>query len=146
MIRLGRLLPALVLALAACGGGAGTATGDLTVTDAWARASTGMGMAGAAYLTIANGTGTDDTLLAVRTDAARSPEIHETTSSGGMMGMQKVDRVPVPAGKTVRLEPGGLHVMLIGLTGELVPGSTIELVLVFETAGEVTVTAEVRAS
>jgi len=63
---------------------------------------------------------------------------------GGMMTMQPVDSVPVLAGETVELKPGGFHVMLLDVQKELVPGDTIEVTLTFELAGEVTVTAEVR--
>lgn len=138
----------LLVSLAACSSGSGgSPSGSLTVTDAWARPSTGMATAGAAYLTITNGTGEADALLSVATPAAANPEIHETTAAGsGMMGMHPVDRIDVPAGQTVKLEPGGYHIMLINLTGELTAGSTIQLTLTFEKAGQVTVTAEVRAS
>ena len=68
----------------------------------------------------------------------------EGGSGGGMMKMQPVDSVPVPAGETVELKPGGFHVMLLDVQKELVPGDTIEVTLRFELAGEVTVTAEVR--
>jgi periplasmic copper chaperone A len=141
----------LVLSVAACsssgvGAGAG-GSGKLTVADAWARTSTGMDVAGAAYLTITNGTGQADALLGVSTPAATSAEIHETMAAGsGMMGMQPVDRVEIPAGQTVKLEPGGFHIMLNGLAAELKAGEAIELTLTFEKAGEIKVTAEVRAS
>jgi hypothetical protein len=68
----------------------------------------------------------------------------ETTMAGGMMTMQPVDRIPVPAGESVALEPGGYHIMLMELAAPLEVGSTIEVTLVFEAAGEVVVTAEVR--
>jgi periplasmic copper chaperone A len=55
-----------------------------------------------------------------------------------------VERVALPAGQSVELKPGGLHVMLINLTGPIEPGSTIEITLDFETAPDLTVTAEVR--
>jgi periplasmic copper chaperone A len=63
-----------------------------------------------------------------------------------MMRMQPVDEIPVPAGATVVLEPGGLHIMMLDLAAPLEVGSTIELVLTFEQAGDVVVTAEVRDS
>lgn len=143
----------LALALGACSASSSSSSsspsggGSLTVTDAWARTSMSMDTAGAAYLTITNGTGQGDALIGVSTAAASSPEIHETTATGsGMMGMHPVDRIAIPAGQTVKLEPGGYHIMLIGLTGELKAGAKIELTLKFERAGEVKVTAEVRAS
>lgn len=68
------------------------------------------------------------------------------TSSGPMMGMQKVDRVEIPAGGRLELKPGSYHIMLIGLTQDLKVGDRIEITLRFEKAGEITVSAEVRAS
>jgi copper(I)-binding protein len=137
---------AIVAACSSTGGGTATA-GTLTVTGAWARPSMTMALAGAAYLTITNGTGQADALLGVTTPAAKNPELHETTAgASGMMAMRPVARIEIPAGKTVKLEPGGYHIMLINLTAELVVGSTIELTLQFEKAAPVTVIAEVRAS
>ncbi|OGO54847.1 MAG: hypothetical protein A2V85_16840 [Chloroflexi bacterium RBG_16_72_14] len=137
----------LALALAGCSSAASPSAGAMVVTGAWARTSMGTEMAGAAYMTITNETGRADALISVATDAAANPEIHQTTEdASGMMGMHPVERLDIPAGGTVTLEPGGFHIMLINLTGELVAGSTIELTLTFEQAGEVTVSAEVRAS
>ena len=73
-------------------------------------------------------------------------EIHETTTDmNGMTGMSPIARLPVPAGGTARLEPGGFHLMMTGLKGPLAAGATVELDLVFEHAGRVVVQAEVRA-
>jgi hypothetical protein len=62
------------------------------------------------------------------------------------MGMQPVSRVEIAAGASLQLQPGSYHVMLVGLTRDLVIGETIDLTLTFEKAGPVTVKAEVRAS
>lgn len=147
-LRVAALPVLLAIALAACSvGGAPAGTGTLSVSGAWARPSMGMALAGAAYLTISNGTGKGDALLGVTTPAANSPELHETTAdSSGVMAMQPVDSIEIPAGATVELKPGSYHVMLIGLTGELVAGSTIDLTLQFRDAGPITVTAEVRGA
>lgn len=61
-----------------------------------------------------------------------------------MMGMREIEELPVPAGATVQLVPGGYHLMLIDLAEDLVPGSEFELTLTFAEAGDVTVTVEVR--
>lgn len=63
---------------------------------------------------------------------------------GGMMTMREVERIEIPAGTTVTLEPGGYHVMMMDVQRTLSPGDTIEITLTFERAGEVVVTAEVR--
>ena len=65
---------------------------------------------------------------------------------GGMMGMQPIARLEIPAGGTVELMPGSYHIMLIDLKQELKAGDKIEITLTFEKAGEVKVTAEVRES
>ena len=66
--------------------------------------------------------------------------------TGGMVGMQPIERLEIPAGATVELKPGSYHIMLIGLKQELKAGETIEITLTFEKAGDVKVTAEVRES
>jgi copper(I)-binding protein len=63
---------------------------------------------------------------------------------GGMMTMQPVESIAVPAGEKVALEPGGYHVMLLDVKKVLEPGDTIDVTLTFEKAGEITTTAEVR--
>jgi copper(I)-binding protein len=70
-----------------------------------------------------------------------------TTMAGGgsgMMTMRPVEKVEIPADSTVKLEPGGLHVMLLGLEKDLVVGDTVEVTLTFSGAGEMTLTAEVK--
>jgi copper(I)-binding protein len=137
---------ALVAALAGCsGGGTGGGVG-LTVTDAWVRAPQGAGGAAAAYLVMKNAGSTDDALLSVASATAGMATIHETVlQSGGMMGMQPVAKIDVPVGATVKLEPGGYHIMLEQLTREITPGMKIELSLTFEKAGKIEISAEVRA-
>ena len=68
------------------------------------------------------------------------------TGSGAMMGMVPVDRVDIPAGGSVEFKPGSYHLMIMELTGALTVGQTVDLTLVFEKAGTITVKAEVRAS
>jgi copper(I)-binding protein len=135
-----------LVALAGCAQPQPSATGGgfITVGDAWARPA-GAGQASAAYLRITNGTLDEDTLVGASTSAAASASIHRTTTdANGMTGMEAA-RLPIPAGQTVRLEPGGYHVMLMGLTGDLTPGGQLELTLTFEHAGPLNVRADVRA-
>ncbi len=136
------LVASILLFAAAC---SAPATGSTTVTDAWVRAGTGMDKPTAAYLTITNTTTKPDALLSVSAPIAGTVQIHRTmTDASGMTGMQPVDRVNVPAGGTVRLEPGGFHLMLMGLTQVPAVGSSVELRLVFEQAGTIVVQAAVR--
>ena len=148
-----RTVPALVLIVlaavtaAGCSSGSGSsaaASGGITVTDAWARPSAGTD-ASAAYFTIHNDSATNDVLTAVSTPIATA-EMHETMAGdSGMMGMQPMSDVAIPAGKTVEFKPGGLHVMLTKPAAPIQAGQTIQLTLTFQKAGQVTVTAQVRA-
>jgi hypothetical protein len=116
-----------------------------TVSGAWVRPPMGPDRPAGGYLTITGPTGSADALVGAASPVAGSVEIHETVAdASGMAAMHPVDRIEVPAGATVALEPGGYHLMLMGVTGELEPGETVELTLTFETAGDITVKAEIR--
>jgi copper(I)-binding protein len=135
----------LVAMLAACTSGASPSTGTIRAEDPWARPSMGMERAGAVYMVLVNESGAADALVSATSSAAAKVELHETTAgSGGMMEMHPVDRIDLPAGEQVALEPGGLHVMLIDLTEELTVGDTVELTLTFEHAAPITISAPVR--
>jgi periplasmic copper chaperone A len=153
--RLGGLLTAaLVVASVAAGCSSGGAS--IIVSDPWARASSAMASAGAAYLTIENTGSAADALIGASSPAATTVEVHETVVMGspapgasgdsGMMGMQPVKRLEIPAGGTVELKPGSYHIMLIGLKQDLKVGDSIEITLTFEKVGEIKVTATVRES
>jgi periplasmic copper chaperone A len=118
----------------------------IQVTGAWVRPPTVPGGPAAAYFTIKNESGAADALVAVSSSVADSVDIHETkTDSGGMTGMHPVGRVEVPAGGTVTFQPGGYHLMLMGMhDGALSTGATIVLQLEFEHAGTYPVEAEVK--
>lgn len=141
----------------------------IEVSGAWARTSPAKVTAGAVYMVIENGGSEDDSLLEAKVDPsiAKEAQLHETkaaeggdsqmgmstivaddmtttTAAGGMMTMKEVDEIPVPAGGSVSLEPGGYHVMLMELAEPLVVGSKIEVTLTFEKAGEIVVEADVR--
>lgn len=150
----GLLLAALVVAAVAAGCSSGSAS--IVVADPWARASSATAAAGAAYMRIENSGSAADALIGASSPAAATAEVHETVAmgspapgasgNGGMMGMQPVARLQIPAGGSVELKPGSYHVMLIGLRQDLEPGATIEITLRFEKAGEITVTVPVRES
>ncbi|MGI9647074.1 MAG: copper chaperone PCu(A)C [Acidimicrobiia bacterium] len=137
----------LALIVAACGGG-----GDLAIDDAWARTSANMQNAGAAYMTITGGDTADRLIgVSVPSEVAAMAELHETAmgmgddgESTGMMMMQQVPSIEVPADAEVMLEPGGFHVMMMNLAAPLETGSTFDVTLMFESAGEVSVSVEVR--
>lgn len=125
--------------LSACGGGD---TSPLTVSNAWVRPSPTMTGAGAAYFTVTNNTNSDDRLLSVSSDSAASLELHETKEVNGMMGMSPLpDGIVVPANGRLELAPGGIHVMLMGLSSTVTVGQEVSLTLHFQNAGDLIVTA-----
>jgi len=93
------------------------------------------------YMTLENNGDTDDKLIEVRVATIPHVELHLSgTDANGVARMTKQDGIPVPAGETVVLKPGGLHVMFMGLNGDPFElGEEIPATLVFEQAGEVEV-------
>jgi copper(I)-binding protein len=143
-----RLVPllALMLVVVACGSGSSSVAPSAPAIDgAWVRPPMGADLPAAGYMTITGGT-TDDALVAAGSPVAGEVQIHETMAGGsGMTGMRPVEQIPVSAGATVKLEPGGYHLMLMDLTEVPAVGSTVQITLTFETAGDIVVQAEVRA-
>jgi periplasmic copper chaperone A len=123
-------------------GGAAAQTGLVEVKNAWARATPGKAETGAAYLTLESPTA--DRLTGVSTPVAKKAELHTMTMDGGIMKMRPLAGIDLPAGQPVTLQPGAMHIMLLGLTQPLVTGQSFPLTLSFEKAGtrEVTVSVE----
>lgn len=96
----------------------------------------------ACYLTLSSAV--DDRLVSVSSPDAATAEIHEMKTEDGVMKMRELeDGLPLPAGQTVRLQPGGDHIMLFGLDRPLAPGDTVSLTLTFEKAEPLGVRATV---
>lgn len=136
------LVASVALVVAACSSGT---TKSLAVSGAWARAQADTTKSSAAYLVISNPTDQADALMSASSPGAMV-EMHETsTDASGMTGMHPVDKIEVPAGGEVKLQPGGFHLMLMSLTKPLAVGDKLEIDLVFEHAGRIVVQAEVRS-
>lgn len=114
----------------------------VSVTNAWARATPGGAEAGAAYLTIESPTG--DRLTALSTPVANKADLHTMSMDDNIMRMRPLADIDIPAGKSVTLQPGGTHIMLMGLKAPLKAGQSFPLTLQFDKAGrqEVTVSVE----
>ena len=120
--------------------------GELTITAPWARASAAMARAGAAFMAIANA-GAEDRLIAAAADVSERIELHTHIMEDGVMRMREVEGgIVIGAEGDTMLEPGGLHVMFLGLEGPFQEGTSFPLTLTFEQAGEVTVEVEVRSA
>jgi hypothetical protein len=118
----------------------------LHVMDAWARVSPMLDLAGAAYMTIHNSTDADDALVGATSPAAEVVELHlSSMDDEGMMSMNQVMEIPVPAHADAELKPGSYHVMLINLVEPLEEDTEIELSLEFMTAEPQTIAVPVKA-
>ena len=133
--------------MAACGAAPETNTSSepqIKVMEPWSRPSPMTAGNGAVYMMLMNEGGTGDALIGVETDVAEVVEVHETKMEGDVMKMGPVSKVEIPAGGSAALKPGGLHVMLINLQEQLVPGEKIKLTLNFEKSDPLTIEAEIR--
>ena len=99
----------------------------------------------AAFMKIQNDAEADDVLTGASADIAEVCELHKMVMEGEMMRMMKMDSVEIPAGKSILLKRGGLHLMLINLKREIHAGESFPLTLTFKNAGDVIVQAEVKA-
>lgn len=114
------------------------AHGEVTVSDSWARASVLASRPAAAYLTLVSDG--DDQLIEASSPVAAEIMVHSTEmDDAGLSRMKHVTRVGLPAGEAVTFAPGGLHLMLTGLSDELAEGTTFPLTLRFETADDITI-------
>jgi periplasmic copper chaperone A len=117
-------------------------TAQIEVTNAWARATPGGAVPGAAYLTIISPVA--NRLVGVSSPIAKSAQLHTMTMQGGVMRMRPITGIDLPAGKVVTLKPGGMHIMLTGLTGPLKPGQSFPLTLSLKSGGTKEVTVSVN--
>ena len=139
------VLASIVLLCGAAAASAQAPPVTTVISNAWARPTVQGQTAGGGYLRIDNKGAFGDRLIGASSDAASSVELHSMTMDGEVMRMRRVEAIDVPAGGSVELKPGGLHLMLIGLKAPLRAGSTIPLTLRFEKGGEVRVEAKVAA-
>src|SRR5271165_5520403 len=132
----------LVAGVVFAAGAVSAQTGGLEVNNAWARATPGKSNVGAAYVTIQSPTA--DKLVAASTPVAKKAELHTMTMSGTVMKMRPIAVVDIPAGQSVKLAPGGMHIMLMGLKVPLKAGQSFALTLTFAKAGTKTVDVAVE--
>ena len=119
--------------------------GDLVISQAWSRATPNGAKIGAGYLTIENKGATADKLVGVSGDVSPRIEVHEMSMNNGVMKMRPVDGgLTIDPGKTVKLGPGGFHLMIMDLKNPLKQGDKLPLTLQFEKAGKVAVTLDVQ--
>jgi len=118
--------------------------GAMVVAQPWAP-PTPPATVGVAYFSMTNAGGKADSLIAISSPIARKVEIHESRTVQGMVQMRAVKSVECPPGATVKIGPGGLHVMLLDLSRPLAAGTEFPLSLRFRVAGVLTVQVRVGA-
>lgn len=139
----------LLIFLVACGGSQSGETGaepagGLTVDNVTANLTLPT-TTGAVYMRITNNSGSDDALIGAEVPGCGTVELHEMVMQDDVMMMRQMEgnRIPIPAGETVMLQRGGLHVMCIDKTGEYTVDQLVPVTLQFENAGNIQVEAKV---
>lgn len=118
-------------------------TARVSVIAPWARATPGGVTVAGGFLEMRAAGGMADRLIGATSPVAGTVELHTHTHESGVMRMRRVEAIEVPAGASVTLKPGGLHLMLMELKQPLKAGERVPLTLRFEKAGEVAVSLEV---
>jgi len=114
------------------------------VTLPWVRATVPAQTSTGAFMQIT--APKDAKLVEVRTPVAGVAEVHEMRMVDNVMRMRPAGPLDLPAGKTVALTPGGYHVMLMELKGQVKAGDTVPLTLVIEDKDKKRETIEVKAA
>jgi copper(I)-binding protein len=117
---------------------------DLVITTPFVFVSPPAALSAGGYLIIENKGATDEVLIGATADFADKTEVHEMKMVDDIMKMRKLeDGLLIPAGETVALEPGGFHMMFMGLSQDLIEGETLQGTLQFREAGSVNIEYQV---
>jgi len=136
----------VALAVAACSPSGDKPSGQVTVLDAWTMATPPGADVGAGYMQISNGGTAPVRLIGGETPASATVEVHMMSMDNGVMRMRPASEgLEIPAGGQVALEPGGYHLMLIGLKAPLAEGASVPLTLVFDGGLRIETVLAVRA-
>jgi len=139
------LLAALTFTLMAADVAADGIADQITVNDPYVRAVPPVVNTSAAFMQLQNSDQVEQFLVAASTPVAETVELHMHTMDDGVMRMRRIPHIHLPPGKTVSLQPGGLHIMLFDLLAPLNPGDRVSITLTFEDGSSKEVSAEVRS-
>ena len=120
------------------------AQAQVTVKDAWVRATVAQQKATGAFMQLQSAQ--DAKLISAQSPVAGLVEVHEMSMDGGVMKMRAIPSLALPAGKAVDLKPGGYHVMLMDLKGQVKDGDTVPVTLVVEGKDGKRQNIEIKAS
>ncbi|MEL7491970.1 MAG: copper chaperone PCu(A)C [Pseudomonadota bacterium] len=119
--------------------------GSVAPVDAWVRAAPEGRDLSAAYFILCNQSAAARNIVGVEASIARAAELHETTRDrDGVATMAPVDEIALAPGAAAAFEPGGAHVMLIGLNSPIAPGDKVGITLQFEDGGTMAIDATAR--
>lgn len=136
----------LILLLAGVFLAAAASKPTVAISDAWMREPNPARPVAAAFMTLHNPSTSEIALLNVTSTVAKRIELHEMKTENGMMKMRQVEKIAIPANGTVKLEPGGLHLMLFDLTREVKGGDSVEFGLQFSDGTSAKIIAKVRSA
>ncbi len=117
---------------------------DLNIKGAWVMEVPETQTMSAAFMEISNNGSSDEVLMSANAEIAGTTELHEMINENDQMKMRKIDSISIPAGGSVELKRGGLHVMLIDLKKLPVAGEKVMITLHFKGSGEIVVEAPVK--
>lgn len=117
---------------------------DLVVVDAWVPAAPPTAMSHAAYVTLHNHGDAARVLTGASADGYKMTHLHESKESDGVATMAMLHQITIPAGGMLMMQPGGLHVMLMGPQNPVAEGESIALTLTFENGDTMMVDALVK--
>jgi copper(I)-binding protein len=126
------------------GAQAALAADTVVASDVYARAVPPGQPNSAVFMVLRNDGPQDRALVAAASPVSETVELHTHRMEEGMMKMRQVEQITLPAGESVTLKPGGLHVMLIGLRQQLQPGDEVAVTLTLDDGSELPLTAPVR--
>lgn len=120
------------------GGMEAVKVGDIELSNGFTKAMLPQQPVGGGFVTINNTGSADDTLIGAASPSAGRVELHEMVMMNDVMKMRQLEGgIPVPAGQTVELKPGGLHLMFMDVKTPFVEGEKVSVTLTFEKAGTV---------
>lgn len=122
----------------------GVASAGVILEKAWVRQPPPVADTAAGYMTLRNDGGRPVEIVSIDSDVSAAAEIHTMRMQGGMMHMQHLPKVTIPARGTLELSPGGMHLMLTGLKHPLRDGQTVHITLHFADGGQLKIQAPVR--
>ena len=145
-MKLTKLVMAVAVILWALPAAAQAPQSSIKVTGAWARSTPPTAKTAAAYMTVVNAGKDNDTLLSASTPVAGMADLHRSFMDNGVMKMRPTGPVDLKPGASLKLAPGGYHLMMMDLKQPLTAGQTFPVTLVFKKAGNVTAMVKVQNS